>query len=83
MIRCTIQLTAVQDVDVTLRDLSDFRSMLQWTNGNITIMINSLNYFMGTISCYTLQTCLIFESYLKLIISNYCMACYNNAVYKL
>ena len=72
-------------MDVTLYVLSDFRSMLQWTNSNITIMISSLSYFMGTSSCYTVlcMLFLIFKSYPMWIISNsiVCMACYNNAVY--
>ena len=49
------QLTAVQYVNVTLHVLTNIRNMLQWTNSNITIMIGSLSYFMGTISCYTLH----------------------------
>jgi len=55
-----IQLTAVQDVVVTLHVLSDFTNMLQWTNRNITIMISSLSSFMDTISCYTLHALLNF-----------------------
>jgi len=50
-----IQLTAVHDVDVTLHVLSDFGCTLQWTNRNITTMISSVSYSMGTISCFTLH----------------------------
>ena len=42
-----IQLTAVQDVDVTSHVLSDFRSMLQWTNSNITIMMQFTEILYG------------------------------------
>ena len=71
----TIHLTADQDVYVTMHVLSDFRSISQWTNSNITIMISSFSYFMGTINCYTLHAIFNFISGHKLNISDYCMAC--------
>ena len=75
-----IQLIAVQDLGVTLHALSDFRCILQWTNST-TIMISSRSYFMAPLVTILCMLCLIFKSCFKLIKSNYCMACYNNAVY--
>ena len=46
---------------------------------NITIVVSSVSHFMGTNILCTFS--LIFKSCFKLIISNYCMPCHNNAVY--
>ena len=73
-----IQLTAVQNVDVNLFYQT---SETCYNEQTVTQPVHLAALWASLYILTLCMLCLIFKSCTKLNISNYCIACYNNAVY--